>query len=412
MVRNFKGLMVLFRVIHDDRTAQEYEVSAENFKNLELEKKVGYIHSLSKAENALAIFRAYFSGSKVVLFDRTNQMLYEKVHALGIDQMDRAAASSTPFDAHDFSFVFFTSGSTGEPVGALKTKENLESEVAVLSRMLAKYCIKKVVVTVPFIHIYGMLVGLLYPLLNGIDIVLKEHFLPHDLLELVEEGTLVVTTPLYIKALNQLSERKDLSQTLFISSTAPLDGQNIMLFREKFHADVMQLFGSTETGGIAYKMNEEELWTPLEKVRIGRNESGELNVSSPFVSSHLYEQEFMQTKGVIQTFDYIEQEEGRFRLVGRSSKIFKVAGKRYSAIQVEQILEEIEGVTRALVFVERDKEALKGEYLDITLESHKHFTSRFIKEILRKRVSNLKFSIKLNIVDKIRTNQVGKKLRV
>jgi len=58
------------------------------------------------------------------------------------------------------------------------------------------------------------------------------------------------------------------------------------------------------------------------------------------------------------------------------------------------------------------KDELRGEYLEIILESEESFTVREIKVILRKSLSNLKFSMKLNIVEKIPTSLVGKKLRI
>ncbi len=308
--------------------------------------------------------------------------------------------------------MYFTSGSTGHPIAALKSKKNIELEVNILTSLLQKYKIKKVIVTVPFIHLYGTLLGLIYPLMNDIDIVLKEHFLPHELLDMIDAHTMIVATPLYIKALNQLSQEKDLSQAIFISSTAPLDVQNIRTFNEKFQTDIIQIFGSTETGGIAYKINDELLWKPFDMVQVSTNANNELKVKSPFVSSVLYEDGFTQTNGEVQTFDYVEQESLGFKLVGRSSKIFKLAGKRYSTIQVENILEEVAGIRKALVFVGLKNSSLRGEYLDITLETNEIFSASEIKKILQRNLSNLKFSIKLTIVKEIPINQIGKKLRI
>ena len=89
-----------------------------------------------------------------------------------------------------------------------------------------------------------------------------------------------------------------------------------------------------------------------------------------------------------------------------------MAGKRYSTIQVEHILEKIDGVRKALVFVVLDNSSLRGEYLDITLETDKRYTANEIKKILQTSMSNLKFFIKLTIVEEIPINLIGKKLRI
>ena len=316
------------------------------------------------------------------------------------------------FKNKDFSMMFFTSGSTGNPIGALKTKINLSEEIKVFTQLVKQYNIKQVIVTVPFIHIYGTLIGLIYPLLNDLDIILKEHFLPNNLLNTIEDNSLVVTTPLYIKSLNKISQNKDLKSSLFISSTAPLNIDDSKEFINKFNTNIIQLFGSTETSGIAYKKNFEELWTPLDKVNISTNSKNELKIKSPFVSNILFENKFTNTNGKIQTFDYVEIEDNQFKLIGRSSKIFKIAGKRYSTVQIENTLEEVEGIQKALVFVQNNDDKLRDEILNITLQSKKEFTSQEIKKILKDKISNLKFSLKLNYVEKIAINAIGKKLNI
>jgi len=400
------------KVFNDNGSINSYEIKKEFFFDENKKNKVSYISSNSKEQNALNIFKSYFSDAKSILFDDTNKLLVEKLKELNIDSFEQENSTQTIFDDKDFSFIYFTSGSTGEATAALKTEQNIISEIKVLSALFEKYNIKKVIVTVPFIHIYGSLTGLFYPYFNNIDIVLKEHFLPNDLLEICDDNSLIVTTPLYIKALNKLSLEKDLSKCLFLSSTAPLEASVAKKFNEKFFCNIMQLFGSTETGGIAYKFNDEDLWTPLQSVQIQTNEENELKVISPFVSKELFENEFKNTNAVIQTFDYIQKHHKQFKLIGRSSKIFKIAGKRYSTIQIENILEEQEDIKKALVFVKNDKDSLRGEILDITLQSKKEFCKKEIKKLLQSKLSNLKFSIDLKYVDKIPLSSVGKKLKI
>jgi acyl-coenzyme A synthetase/AMP-(fatty) acid ligase len=401
------------RVYNDDGTVNNTKIDKENFLDKSIEGKVSYIASTSKEMNAINIFKSYFNGAKSILLDDTNKVLMKKIDELQIPCFDEDKSNNTIFNDKEFSFIYFTSGSTGEATAALKSKSNIEKEIEALSNLVKKYDIKRVIVTVPFIHIYGSLTGAFFPYLNGIDIILKEHFLPNDLLDMCEDNSLVVATPLYIKALNKISSKKDLSKVLFVSSTAPLQADDAKEFNQKFNADILQLFGSTETGGISYKFNDEVLWTPLENVVIETNTENELKVISPYVSDELYTNGFKKISGEIQTFDYIEKEDdGRFKLVGRSSQILKIAGKRYSTISIENILENIDGIEKALVYVKNDKDSLRGEILDITLETKEEFCAKEIKKILQSNLSNLKFSMDLKCVDKIPTSSVGKKLRI
>lgn len=404
---------MILKIFNDNGSITNYEIKKELFFDEKYLNKVSHIASSKKEENALNIFKSYFSNAKSILFDNTNKAIVKQLNDLNIKDFNEDYKSENIFTDKEFSFLYFTSGSTGFPAGALKTTENIISEIEVLSELINKnHKINKVIVTVPFIHFYGSLMGLFFPLFNNIDIILKEHFLPNDLLEMIDDNSLVITTPLYIKSLNRLNAKKNLNKALFISSTAPLLKEDAKEFKDKFSTNIIQIFGSTETGGIAYKFNDETLWTPLEKVITTTNENNELKVKSPFISNLVFEKEFKETNQEIQTFDYVEFEENRFKLVGRSSQILKIAGKRYSTIQIENILEKIDGIEKAVVFVNSSNNSLKDEILDITIESKKEFLVKDIKNILKSELSNIKFSVNLKIVEKIKTSAVGKKLAI
>ena len=400
-------------VHHDNGEITSHDINKESFYNKEFEDKISFINSSKKEDNALNIYKSYFSNAKSILFDNTNKGIVRKLDELNIKEFNDQTNNNNIFEKQDFSFVYFTSGTTGSPVGALKTKENIENEIKVLTSLFAKYNLKRVIVTVPFIHFYGSLMGLIFPYLNNVDIILKEHFLPNDLIDLIDDNSLIVTTPLYIKSLNRITQTKDLSSSVFLSSTAPLFKDTAIEFNKKFNCDIVQLFGSTETGGIAYKNNDDELWTSLDSVQTSTNKDNELIIQSPFVSSVLYENEFKYTHNKIQTFDYVElNNNNKFKLIGRSSQILKVAGKRYSTIQIENILENTQGITKALVTIKTKKEELRGESLLITIQSNEVFLVKDIKKIIQNELSNIKFSIKLNIVEEIKTTAIGKKIKI
>lgn len=401
-----------FSLYNDDGSINEHEITKENFYDETLKDKVSYIDSSIKELSALNFFKSFFSGAKSILFDSTNLAIKNELERLNVPSFGESKKTANIFDDKDFSFLYFTSGSTGFPVGALKTKNNLLDEIEVTTRLLKKHNIKKVIVTVPFVHLYGTLFGLLYPLANDIDIIIKDHFLPNDLLDFIEEGSLVVTTPLYIKSLNRISSTKDLKGSIFVTSTAPLLPDVAKEFNEKFNTHIIQIFGSTETGGVAYKYDDGSLWTPMGRVEISKNENEELKVKSPYISNVLYEKEFKTTNHQMQMFDYIEIQNNQFRLLGRSSQILKVAGKRYSTLQIENILEEIKEIEKAIVHVKKDSKNLKEEIVCITLESKKEFTSKEIKEILKKELTNQNFAIELKYVDKINVSSIGKKLLI
>lgn len=380
-------------ILDDNLSKRVYDV-----KDFEDEKKdIVFIGSSSKENSAIKILKAYISGKKQVLFDESNQSIKELL-------------SEIDFKEIDFSILLFTSGTTGKPVGAFKSKENLEQEVTELIELVKKYKPKQVISTVPFVHIYGILTSILLPLRLGINLCFKKHFLPHDLFEAIKSNSIIVTTPLYIKSLLRLNECRDWSDVVFISSTAPLDEQTANRFIEKFNTNLIQLFGSTETGGIAYKEQNDKLWQPINEVQISVNEDSLLKITSPFVSNLLYENGFKNTHGTIQSFDYVEFKGTKFKMIGRKTDIFKVGGRRFSTLHVTKILETISCVKKAFVDVKYHKGESKDERLDIYLESTEIISLKEVNNILRMNFGNVKFPITLKIVEKITMTSLGKKI--
>ncbi|MDD3324025.1 MAG: AMP-binding protein [Sulfurospirillaceae bacterium] len=385
-------------ILHDNQSKTTYytqELCDDSPKGI-----LSYIPSSTKEQNAIDILRAYLCDAKPILYDKENLSLAKSIEAL----------DGKIFEDIDFSAMFFTSGSTGFPTGAFKSKENIQTDMDALIKIFGSFKASTFVSTVPFIHIYGFLVGLLLPLKLDANLIFKEHFLPHDLLAFSQPKTIVVTTPLYIKALLQLGESKDLSKTIFISSTGPLSAQIAKEFTDTFHTTLIQIFGSTETGSIAYKKQDDLFWTPFDGVEVTLNDEGLLHVSSPFISKILWNNGFTHTNGAIQTFDYATLQDGKFQLIGRSQNILKVAGKRYATAQIEEILEKIEGVKKALVQVKHTDKALKDESVLIFLESDKLITLKEVKAVIKTAIGKLNFPIELKVVDKIPTTLVGKKI--
>ena len=389
--------------IYADAKRQKIKLDGE----VETTSKWQYLQSANKLEFIKSFVPRYLNAQKIVLFDSNHTQLLNFYNNNDINEMQNIQNIDK-----DSRILFFTSGSSGFPVGAFKTEKNLSLEVESLRKVVSSHNIKRVVVSVPFVHIYGILAGLLLPMSFGdIELVVKEDFLPYELLEEAKKGdTLVVTTPVFIKALAKLPSDENLSKTLFISSTAPLCMQDVDEFQKKYNTSVVQLFGSTETGGIAYKRGTESIWHPLDGVLV-RSDDEKLSVSSEFISKYLINKGIVELKQPYTTEDIIKTDaDGGFELVGRSNKIIKIAGKRISALQIENILKEIEGVREAVVELVYKKELLRSEQIVITLEADIKIDKKTIKEKIAQSYGIITIPFRLQYVDKINYSAMGKKV--
>lgn len=311
-----------------------------------------------------------------------------------------------------FQFLYFTSGTTGLPTGVYKTKENSLKQSAACIKTFGDLKFNRVVTTVPFVHIYGVDIGIILSRDLNIDIWTKENFLPEELaVEAEKEGTLVITTPVFIKALNRIKKDVKFKNSLFVTSTAPLSADDGKEFHDHYECSVTQMFASTETGVMGYKKDGEQILNAYDGVTIGDNDN-KLMVSSPFLAKKVL------NKGVIeeiippfQTEDIVDIiSEHQFKLLGRSSNLIKIAGKRISTVQIEGIIEKMSGIDAVLIRVSKDDKALKDEILEIYVEAKEGLDAKVLRGVLKENFGAMNIAFKIHNNVEITRSSVGKKI--
>ena len=349
-------------------------------------------------------------GVRPVLFDNKIESIAQRVKALGIESYDVHSENSVlPASAYA---LFFTSGTTGLPTGAIKNRENVEGELDALEAIFAPENFERVIVTVPFIHIYGFLSGLMLPKRLGCEVLLKEEYYPQELMSLHEgKKSLVVTSPVYIKALLRLKREHDLSHVTFLSSTGLLLEAEVARFEKQYSTKIIQLFGSTETGGIAIKRGVNAFWEPLQNVLVTKNHESHMVVDSPYLSSHLFEEKIALMKRPYTTTDIIEIEGDTFKLLGRANEILKISGKRISIVELENLIETGFGCGDVLIKIVTESGKLKDESLNIQIAGRKMPSEEDIKALFKENYPAINFSFNLENVKLVEKNSMGKKVR-
>jgi len=355
-----------------------------------------------KVEQLSDALYCFENGIFDVIYDKSQPALVRYINSLDQDMLKQDG----------FQFLYFTSGTTGTPTGVYKTKQNSLKQSEILIKTFGSQKFNRVVTTVPFVHIYGIDIGGVVALDLDIDVYTKENFLPEELaVEAQKEGTLVVTTPVFIKALNRIKKDVRFDKSLFLTSTAPLPMEDAKEFKEHYGCSVMQLFASTETGLMGYKKDDETILKTYDGVNIGED-SGMLNISSLFVAQKIISNG--NIKDVVQPFqteDIVEiLNENEFRLLGRSSNLAKIAGKRVSTQQIENIIEEIEGVDAVLIKIRKEERALKDEILDIYIQGEKELKPKELKSILKDSFGSIHIPFKIYNHKQILRSSVGKKI--
>ena len=356
------------------------------------------------------LHKAIEQGVTPVLFDSKIDSIAQRVKELGIGAFDeQSEVSALPASAYA---LFFTSGTTGVPTGAIKNRENVEGELDALQALFEPENFERVIVTVPFIHIYGFLAGLMLPKRLGCEMLLKEEYYPQELMALHEhKKSLVVTSPVYIKALLRLKREHDLSNVTFLSSTGLLVEAEVERFEKQYNTKIIQLFGSTETGGVAIKRGVNPYWEPLKGVSVTKNHESRMVVDSPYLSSHLFEEKITLMKRPYTTTDIIDLEGKTFKLLGRANEIIKISGKRISIVELENIIENGLGVADTLISIKSDNTKLKDESLEIKIAGRKMPSESDVAALFKRYYPEINFSFELVNVKSIEKNNMGKKVR-
>lgn len=257
-------------------------------------------------------------------------------------------AGTIAFNAVDphAPITLYTSGSTGAPKPIHKTLAQFDAEVVTLERQWgAQLGTGTVMASVPHHHIYGLLFRVFWPLAAGRafsrETVTEPAALQRALAQ--QPAAALVSSPAQLARWPLLSGFDALSSHLplpmVFSSGGPLDAAAATAFAAAHGSAPIEVFGSTETGGIAWRRQDQTLaWQPFARIEVRQEDDGALAVRSP----HLPHDDWHRTDDAI-AFD----DSGRFLLRGRLDRVVKVDGKRVSLPAVEDWLGAHPFVARA-----------------------------------------------------------------
>ena len=243
-----------------------------------------------------------------------------------------------------------TSGSTGRRKSVHKTLQQVDAELQVLERTFgARIGSATVLGTVSHQHIYGLWFRALWPLASGRVFVSESILFWPALVESLRRHSpaVLVGSPAHLAQIDVLPPGTMEGSVPVFSSGGPLGAANARAVLERLGGPILEVFGSTETGGLGWRERsgaaEVVPWTPLAGVRIEPADDERLWASSPFIAEH---RALLGDRGCVDSDE-------RFTILGRADRIVKIADKRMSLDEMEQRLSEHPAVDRvALTVVE------------------------------------------------------------
>ncbi|MBI5740244.1 MAG: AMP-binding protein [Nitrospirae bacterium] len=363
----------------------------------------------------------------------------EKYGSLSWSEMSLRGNPDNPcFDYEDDDVVYlnYTSGSTGNPKGAVTTNSNIywntlaSADALKLTREDVHLCM-----FAPFAHPHEIFAR---PLYLGGTMVLVDKIYPKSIAEAISRNRVTCMmglAPMYENLLDMLEHKDyDLSSLRVPESGGMFTRPEIISrFEKKLGAPIIPVWGSTETTGIALANRPgEEMKSgsvgrpcPSYEVKIvddfGRElpsgEIGEMIFKGPAIVSGYYE---AVTDGPTSFKDgwYYSgdlgrrDDEGNFYFVERKSGMMKVAGLKVYPLEIELALLEHPLIKEAAVIPVQDR--LRGEVPRalIVTKNGADLTEEEVLDFCRTRLASYKLPRSMEIresLPKIGSGKINKK---
>ncbi len=270
---------------------------------------------------------------------------YSNFDCLSVLGLDAKTADEPHLPDDEVRIEFQTSGSTGQPKCVLKYFAQLRNEVHTLEKQWGGPIGHAITIgTVPHHHLYGLLFRILWPLLTGRPFFSNLCLHPGVLrTALPRVQKVIVSSPAFLSRIDDFSDLPPAAEIAAVfSSGAPMPDVTARKFIDDLGRPIIEIYGSTETGGIAWRSgalpNKQRRWQAFPGVLLELREEPagkRLWVRSPCT----WQAEWMAT-GDLADLD----PDGGLELHGRADDVIKIADKRISLEEIRSYL-----ATHALV---------------------------------------------------------------
>jgi acyl-CoA synthetase (AMP-forming)/AMP-acid ligase II len=332
----------------------------------------------------------------------------------------RTADATAEWGEHPPSLLKLTSGTTAAPRAIRFRSEQLLADCNQICDTMGISDVDLNFGVIAISHSYGFS-NLLTPLIaRGVPMVLSQDRLPRAvLIDLAHSNATVFPgMPVFYQAFCQMENVPALRNLrLCISAGAPLAIAVARQFRQKFKLSIHSFYGASECGGICYDRdatNEDEgfVGQPMNCVDIEMVDpdasASQIRVRSSGVGDG-YFPESDQAKlggGFFVPDDLLNKTANGLRIVGRTSDMINVAGKKVNPAEVEAQLLRFSGVRQAIVF--GSASALRNEEVAACVVAAPGISEAELLEFCRRKLSTWQAPKRVFIVDAVPVNERGK----
>jgi cyclohexanecarboxylate-CoA ligase len=274
---------------------------------------------------------------------------------------------------NDVVQLLYTSGTTGEPKGAMHTSNTLIGTTLSFAERMQLGSGDVVFMPSPLAHQIGFQYGLLVSVLLGAPLVLTDIWNPARAVGLMEEHRVTymfAATPFLadLASFPNIETRALDAFRVFVTSGAPIPPVLVRSAQEKLGAHIVAGWGMTECGILTmtdlsgHKVHESDGYPlPHEEARIAdehgnevlREQEGTLKIRGPalfvgyFKRPKLYD---VDAQGWFDTGDIARMDlQGFIRICGRKKDIIIRGGENIPVVQIESVLYKMPQVAEVAI---------------------------------------------------------------
>lgn len=336
-------------------------------------------------------------------------------------------------DPDDAAVILYTSGTTGQPKGAVITHANLAANALDLQQAWLWQQKDVLLHALPIFHIHGLFVACHNVLLGGSKMLFLPTFDSKTAMRLLPKATVLMGVPTFY---TRLLDEPEFNQTLcknmrlFISGSAPLLEQTFEEFKQRTGFTILERYGMTETGmntsnPVAGERIAGTVGLPLAGVTtrivdeqdqlVTTGEVGILQVKGANVFKEYWRlpektAEEFTTDGYFITGDMAKvNETGYISIVGRNKDMVISGGFNVYPKEVELLLDDIEGIKESAIIGLPHKDF--GEAVTAIIvpdEISSEPDDKTLIQALKKQLANYKVPKKIVFVKQLPRNTMGK----
>jgi long-chain acyl-CoA synthetase len=337
----------------------------------------------------------------------------------------------------DLAVLAYTAGTTAGPKGAMLTHGNLLANLDQISSVpaLAEAESDVVLLVLPLFHVYALNVVLGITIREGATAVLVDRFDPDATLDLVERHRITVlfgAPPMFVAWLGASGDHDLSSVRMAVSGAAPLPGEVLHAFHERFGITIWEGYGLTETApavttnALAEEARADSIGLVLPGVEVRlvdqsggeveEGDPGEIVIRGPNVFSGYWnrpeESEAAFRDGWFRTGDVAyRDEDGYLHIVDRTKDLIIVSGFNVFPKEVEDAIASHPAVAECVVVGVPDVRTGEAVKALVVLRPDARATEDEIIDHCRTHLARFKLPRRVELVERLPRHITGKVLR-